>query len=187
MPSNGTIANVELYDLDRNFQGNTFQVAIFTSKRWKCILLLPWYRKSDIGHRMVPLRMLHIMTSTCIFQVTNSECDYLENDESWQRMLKYICHRMGTFWIWYFIFKVKHFLVLHAFTIKLAKAADVPYRFDSTRAASAGKFHLLYRPYVLTPRSGRQVRDSGVWLLFWLLLIVRLLSNVKSAALVPNH
>ena len=35
LPSNGTIANVVLHDLDRTFQGQTFQVPILTSKRWK--------------------------------------------------------------------------------------------------------------------------------------------------------
>ena len=35
LPSNGTIANIVLHDIDLNYQGETFQVAILTSKRWK--------------------------------------------------------------------------------------------------------------------------------------------------------
>ena len=31
LPSNGTVANVVLHDLDLNFEGQTFQVAILTS------------------------------------------------------------------------------------------------------------------------------------------------------------
>ena len=39
-PSNGTIANVVLNYLGLNFQGQSFQVAISTSKRWKMQILL---------------------------------------------------------------------------------------------------------------------------------------------------
>ena len=34
LPLNGTIANVVFHDLDLNFQGQTFKLAILTSKRW---------------------------------------------------------------------------------------------------------------------------------------------------------
>ena len=40
LPSNGTIANVTLHDLDLNFQVQTFQVAILISKGWKMQTLL---------------------------------------------------------------------------------------------------------------------------------------------------
>ena len=51
MPSNGTIVNVVLHDLDLNFQGQTLQVAILTSKCWKIqTLLLPSDRKSGTCH-----------------------------------------------------------------------------------------------------------------------------------------
>ena len=48
----------------------------------------------------------------------------------------------------------------------------------------------IYRPHVLTPRSGRHVRESGTWIFLGFLAtpeIVSLLSNAKSAAQVPNH
>ena len=65
LPSNGTIANVELDDLDLNFQGNNFQVAILKSKLWKMqALLLPSDRKSGIFQRMALLRILYVMTLT---------------------------------------------------------------------------------------------------------------------------
>ena len=35
LPSNEAIANVVLYDLDLNFQGQIVQVYILASKRWK--------------------------------------------------------------------------------------------------------------------------------------------------------
>ena len=74
LPSNGAIANIVLRDLDLNYQGQTFEVAILISKRWKMqTLLLPQDRKSGICHRMVPLRMLYIMTLTYIFKITNFE------------------------------------------------------------------------------------------------------------------
>ena len=63
-----------LRDLDLHFQGQSFKVAILTSKRWKVqTLLLPSDRKSGVCHRMKPLQMLYIMTLTYIIKVTNFE------------------------------------------------------------------------------------------------------------------
>ena len=74
LPSNATIANAVLHNLDLHFQGHTFHVAILTRKRCKMkTLLLPSDRKSDISHRMAPLRMLYILTLTYIFKVTNAK------------------------------------------------------------------------------------------------------------------
>ena len=73
LPSNGTISTV-LFDLDLNFHGQTVEVAIWTSKCSKMLtLLLTSDRKSDICHRMTPLRMLSVITLTYIFNVTNFE------------------------------------------------------------------------------------------------------------------
>ena len=58
--SNGIIANVVLHDLDLYCQGQTVQVAIFTSKGWKM-------------QKNGATQMLHIMTLTNIFKITNLE------------------------------------------------------------------------------------------------------------------
>ena len=77
MPLNGTIANVVFCDLDLNFQGQTFQMAIFTSNGWKMLTLLMLSdRKSGIFHRMVPLQMLYILTLT----LTTANVVYLDLD-----------------------------------------------------------------------------------------------------------
>ena len=68
--SKGTIANVELGDLDLNFQ--TFQMTIST-KAWKCKRYYCHQMGSLICHQMAPLRMLYIMTLTYIFKETNFE------------------------------------------------------------------------------------------------------------------
>ena len=58
LPSNGTTANVALHDLDLNFEGQTFHVAILTSTCWKMqTLQLPSDRKSGICYRTALLRM----------------------------------------------------------------------------------------------------------------------------------
>ena len=51
------------------------RLAILTSIDWKNgkTLLLPSDRKSDIFHRMAPLRMLYIMTLICFLKVTKFE------------------------------------------------------------------------------------------------------------------
>ena len=74
LPSNKTIVYVVLDDLDQNFQGQTFQVAIFTCERCKMpTFQLPSDRKTGICRRMAPLRILNVMTLIYIFTVTNFE------------------------------------------------------------------------------------------------------------------
>ena len=74
LPSNETIENFVLCDLDLNFQDQTIHVIILTIKHWKMqTLLLPSDRKSDICQRMAVLQMLYIMTLTHVFEVTNFE------------------------------------------------------------------------------------------------------------------
>ena len=58
---------------DLNFQGQTFQVAILNKAGKMQTLLLPSDRKSGICQRTAPLQMLHIVTLTYIFKVTNFE------------------------------------------------------------------------------------------------------------------
>ena len=61
--------NVVRHDLDLDFQGQTFQMAILTSKGGKMQTLpLQSDRNSDICYRMAPLRMLYITTVTKHFQ-----------------------------------------------------------------------------------------------------------------------
>ena len=76
------------------WRSNFFQVAILTIKCWKIqILHLSSHRQSGICHRMQSLRILYVMTVTYIFKSTNSKCEYLENVESWLKMLKYDFYR----------------------------------------------------------------------------------------------
>ena len=101
LPSNGTNANVVLRNLDLNCEGNTFQVTVLPSKRWKMqTLLLPSDRKSGICHRMTHLRMLHVMTLTYIFNITNVEMwisrkllELARNAQVWLVEVN-ICYRM---------------------------------------------------------------------------------------------
>ena len=89
LPSNGTIVNLVLRDLDLNLHSQTFRVAILTSKRWRMqTLLLPSDRKSGICHRMAPLRILYILTFTNIFKVTNYEKGISRKQWELEKMLK---------------------------------------------------------------------------------------------------
>ena len=63
LPSNGTIMNIVICDIDLSFIGQTFQAAILTNKGWKIqTLLLPSDKMSGICHWLAPLWMLFIMT-----------------------------------------------------------------------------------------------------------------------------
>ena len=74
MPSNEIIANVVLRDLDLNYQGQTFQVAILTRNCLKMqSSLLPSDRNSGICRRMAPLRMLYTKIFNYILKFTNFE------------------------------------------------------------------------------------------------------------------
>ena len=88
LPSNGTIANAALRDLNLNLQGKIFLVPIFTRNSWKMQTLLLPLDKSGICHRLVPLRILYIMTLTYIFKIINFKCEYIEKRESKRKMLK---------------------------------------------------------------------------------------------------
>ena len=55
-------SNIVHYDLDLNFQGQTFQVTNFDKARKMLTLPLPSDMKSGICRRMAPLRMLYIVT-----------------------------------------------------------------------------------------------------------------------------
>ena len=70
LPSNETTTNVVLCDIDLHFEGQTFQVVILTSLG-KCQYYYCHELGSHICHEMAPLPMLHIMTVTQIFKVTN--------------------------------------------------------------------------------------------------------------------
>ena len=76
--SNGASPVFLLLDLDLHFQGQRFGILLdmrISSKRWEIeqALLLPPDGKSDVCHRMVPPRMLYIMTLTYISKVMNFE------------------------------------------------------------------------------------------------------------------
>ena len=61
MPSNWSMANVVLQNLHLSFQGQTFQVAILTNKRWKPqTLLLKSDKKWGICHKIAQMRILDI-------------------------------------------------------------------------------------------------------------------------------
>ena len=45
------------------------------------------------SHRIAPPRMLYVVTLTYIVKVTNFKFEYLENGESWRKMLKYDFYR----------------------------------------------------------------------------------------------
>ena len=61
-------------DLDLYFQEQTFQEAILTNKCWKnANITFFCHQILSIYHRMVPLRMLYVLTLTYIFTVTNFE------------------------------------------------------------------------------------------------------------------
>ena len=113
LPSNGTIGNFVLRELDLNFQGQTFRVAILTSKRWTMqSLLLTSNRKSGICHRAAPLRMLYVVTLTNIFKGHEfSNVNFSETVTAHERCYSMsfsgvnVCHRVDhcvcyTKWPW---------------------------------------------------------------------------------------
>ena len=168
LPSNGTTANIVLCDLVLNFQVQTIKVAILTSKGWKIqALQLSLHRKSDICHRMAPLRMLYIKwlwptfsrsrfvtvniyktvraieelsiktLQRLIFPIEFNYCECFTPWPSPEILLSQIwnvnisetvrssakirhmtCHRMAPLSMLYsvtltFLFKVRHFLIMH--------------------------------------------------------------------------
>ena len=86
LPTKETIANVVLHDIYLNFQVQTFQVAILTSKPYKIqTLLMPSARKSGVCHLLELLQILYIMTLTYIFKFTNFE---IWISLKWRKMAK---------------------------------------------------------------------------------------------------
>ena len=123
------IANVVLRDLDPNFQGQTFQVAIVTSNGWKMqIFLLPSDMTYGICHRMALLLMLYVVNFAYIIKVRNFEMWI--SRKRWELLRKCssktftevdICHRMGALRMLYSItltniFKVKHLDIYICYT-----------------------------------------------------------------------
>ena len=131
---NGTIANVVLHDLDLNFQGQTFQVAILKSKCWKMQrLLLPSDRKWGICHQIgspvFAIEWIHcecytswswpIISRSKFWDVNSSKTvGANEKCSSMTCMAIDIFHRLKPLRMLYcmtltFSFNVKHFLVMN--------------------------------------------------------------------------
>ena len=151
LSSNEVNANVVFSDLDLNCRGQSFQLAILTSKRWKMLtLLLPSYWKSPAF-----LCVGNFPSNCATANVVYHDLDlYFQGHEFWNVNISKtvrasekfssmifievdICHRMGPLWMLYsatltFIFKVTHYIVMHLLWKKSTRQrmslADLPRR-----------------------------------------------------------
>ena len=128
------------WELEKNFQGKTFKLAILTSIDWKMQpLLLPSVRKSCIYHGMARLQMLLYHDFDIYFQshelLNVNIWKTVRNSKKCLRVTFIeinVSHRMGPLRLVYFmtltfIFKVTHFLVMHLLS-KMCASSEYPWQ-----------------------------------------------------------